>query len=86
MKHLVVFTLLALPQATLACATCSGPADAPQSHGMNAAILTLFCVLGVVGLTILGFAGAVAWRIAAHQASEPAQTVHQAQPLAVAES
>jgi heme/copper-type cytochrome/quinol oxidase subunit 2 len=39
---------LALPQAVLACATCYGAADAPQTAGMNNAILTLIAVVGVV--------------------------------------
>lgn len=86
MKHLVLFFMLAASQAALACATCSGPADAPQSQGMNAAILTLFCVLGVVGLTVLGFAGAVAWRVAQHHAREITQSSLPTQPLAGVES
>lgn len=86
MKHLVLFFMLAASQAALACATCSGPADAPQSQGMNAAILTLFCVLGAVGLTVLGFVGAVAWRVAQHHASELAEAALPTQPLAGVES
>lgn len=86
MKYLALFSMLAVSQAALACATCSGPADAPQSHGMNAAILTLFCVLGFVGLTFLGFASAVAWRIAKYQAGELLQAAPQPPPLAGLES
>ena len=74
MRYLVVFFLLAAPRAAMACATCSGPADAPQSQGMNAAILTLFCVLGAVGLTLFAFVGAVAWRVARYPAGELAPT------------
>lgn len=75
MRYLVLFSLLAASRTAMACATCSGPADAPQSQGMNAAILTLFCVLGAVGLTLFAFVGAVAWRVARHPAGEPAPTV-----------
>lgn len=39
---------LALPPAALACATCYGAADAPETQGMNNAILTLIAVVGVV--------------------------------------
>lgn len=45
---LLVAAWLALPQAVLACATCYGAADAPQTKGMNNAILTLILVVGVV--------------------------------------
>jgi len=45
---LLVAAWLALPQAVLACATCYGAADAPQTKGMNNAILTLIAVVGVV--------------------------------------
>lgn len=86
MKYLALLPLFAFSQAALACATCSGPADAPQSHGMNAAILTLFCVLGIVGFTFLAFAGAVAWRIAKHQAGELVHTALPSQPFAGVES
>ena len=82
MRYLVVFFLLAAPRAAMACATCSGPADAPQSQGMNAAILTLFCVLGAVGLTLFAFVGVVAWRVARHPAGELAPTALHPQGLA----
>ena len=74
-RYLASILILSLPQVAMACATCSGPADAPQSQGMNAAILTLFCVLGAVGLTLFAFVGAVAWRVARHPAGELAPTV-----------
>ncbi len=63
LKYLVVIGLALLAQGALACATCSGPADAPQTLGMNAAILTLFGVLCVVGLTIASFIGLIALRV-----------------------
>lgn len=40
-----------LPQAALACSTCYGAPDSPQTHGMNNAILTL---IGFVGLMYVG--------------------------------
>jgi hypothetical protein len=85
-KYLASFLILSLPQVALACATCSGPADAPQSQGMNAAILTLFCVLGAVAHIFFGFAGAIALRVARHHANEIAQDSHAPQPLAGVES
>lgn len=63
LKHLIVIGLAFFAQGALACATCSGPADAPQTLGMNAAILTLFGVLCVVGLTIAGFISLIALRV-----------------------
>lgn len=84
MKYLaLICTVLASPVA-LACATCSGPADAPQSQGMNAAILTLFCILGIVALTVTGFVAAIALRIARHQPEETAAATPppSSQPLA----
>jgi len=60
---------LLIAEGALACATCSGPADAPQSQGMNAGILTLFFVLLVVGATVIGFACAIARRIARFEAA-----------------
>ena len=86
MKYFLLSTILLASEAALACATCSGPADAPQSQGMNAAILTLFCVLGVVAIVFFSFAGAIALRVARHHANEPAQGDHLAQPLAGVES
>lgn len=73
MRCILLFTMLLTSQVALACATCSGPADAPQSQGMNAAILTLFCVLGGVAVVFLGFAGAIALRIARHNANQTEQ-------------
>ncbi len=55
----LICTVLASPLA-MACATCSGPADAAQSQGMNAAILTLFCIMGIVALTVIAFVTAIA--------------------------
>lgn len=86
MKYVLLSTLLLASEAVMACATCSGPADAPQSQGMNAAILTLFCVLGGVALIFFSFAGAVALRVARHHANEVAQGGHAPQPLAGVES
>ena len=45
--------LLAAVEPAGACAVCYGAADAPLTHGMNNAILTL---LGVVGLVQVSFA------------------------------
>ena len=47
----LAFAWFALPQAALACATCYGAPDSPQTHGMNNAILTL---IGFVGLMYVG--------------------------------
>ena len=68
LRYLAIAALLPLAEGALACATCSGPADAPQTHGMNAAILTLFGVLCVVGLTAALFVGIIARRIKEHDA------------------
>lgn len=86
MRYVLLSATMLASQAAMACATCSGPADAPQSQGMNAAILTLFCVLGVVALVFFGFAGAIALRVARHHANEVAQGNHATQPLADVES
>ena len=48
---LLAVAWLALPQAAVACATCYGAPDSPQTHGMNNAILTL---IGFVGLMYVG--------------------------------
>lgn len=82
MKYFALMcNVLASPLA-MACATCSGPADAPQSQGMNAAILTLFCILGIVALTVCSFIAAIAFRIARHQRAESDTTSIQPQTLA----
>lgn len=81
MKYVLLFVILLASQAALACATCSGPADAPQSQGMNAAILTLVCVLGVVAIVFFSFAAAIALRVARHHAKEIAQVSHAPQAL-----
>jgi hypothetical protein len=85
-KYAVFSVTLMTTQGALACATCSGPADAPQSQGMNAAILTLFCVLGMVAIVFFSFVGAIALRIARHHAHELAQGDHVPQPFAGVES
>lgn len=72
MKRLLLLSLLAAPQFARACATCSGPADAPQSQGMNAGILTLFFVLAIVGTLFFAFTAAIALRIARYDADENA--------------
>ncbi len=36
------------PSAAMACATCYGALDAPQTHSMNMAIFTLMGVVGTV--------------------------------------
>jgi len=77
----LICTVLASPLA-MACATCSGPADAPQSQGMNAAILTLFCIMGIVVLTVIAFVTAIALRIARHQPEEDSGVPLQPQTLA----
>ena len=86
MRYFLIFQILLLAQVASACATCSGPADAPQSQGMNAAILTLFCVLAAVALVFFGFAGAIALRVSRHHASEFEKNDLGTQPLAGAES
>lgn len=72
MKRLLLLSLLAAPQFARACATCSGPADAPQSQGMNAGILTLFFVLAIVGTLFFAFTAAIALRIARYDAGDEA--------------
>ncbi len=69
-KHIAIASLLLAAEGAMACATCSGPADAPQTLGMNAAILTLFGVLCVVSLTGAVFVGLVARRITRHRAEQ----------------
>ncbi len=77
----LICTVLASPLA-MACATCSGPADAPQSQGMNAAILTLFCIMGIVALTVIAFVTAIALRVARHRPDEDSGAPLQPQTLA----
>ena len=48
---LLLSSLVWFPSAAMACATCYGSIDTPQTHSMNMAIFTL---LGVVG-TVLSF-------------------------------
>lgn len=86
MRYILLFAMVLTSQIALACATCSGPADAPQSQGMNAAILTLFCVLGGVAVVFLGFAGAIALRIARHNAHQTEQRTVALPQLADSES
>lgn len=74
---IIAAMLLPAVERVYGCATCAGPADAPQTLGMNAAILTLFGVLIVVGAVTVTLVGAVAWRIAHHQ---PAPRTEQPAP------
>jgi len=48
---LLLSSLVWFPSAAMACATCYGASDAPQTHSMNMAIFTL---MGVVA-TVLSF-------------------------------
>lgn len=51
MRPLTVLLLIGLvwyPRAAMACATCYGTADAPQTHAMNAAIFSLLGVIAAV--------------------------------------
>ena len=51
MRRFLLFLLIGLvcaPQTALACATCFGAADAPQTKAMNMAILSLLGVIGTV--------------------------------------
>ncbi len=41
-------SLVWFPRAAMACATCYGAADAPQTHAMNAAIFTLMGVIATM--------------------------------------
>ena len=50
---LLLSSLVWFPRAAMACATCYGAADAPQTHAMNAAI---FSLLGVVTTMLSLFA------------------------------
>ncbi|GMW00834.1 MAG: hypothetical protein AMXMBFR84_19710 [Candidatus Hydrogenedentota bacterium] len=56
------FALFTSP-AAMACATCFGEADAPQTKGMSLAILTLLGCTGAVLTGAVGFVGSIAWRI-----------------------
>lgn len=65
-----LFVLLANASNTLACATCYGQSDSDLARGMNAGILVL---LGVTGLVLVGVASFFVFLIrrnAAH-AAEP---------------
>jgi hypothetical protein len=86
-RCLAAFSSLALSGTAMACATCSGPADAAQTQGMNAAILTLFGVLCVLGLSAAGFVGVIARRIARHEKTVSMTTEASTMPpLAIRES
>ncbi len=50
---LLLSSLVWFPRAAMACATCYGAADAPQTHSMNMAI---FSLLGVVATVLCLFA------------------------------
>lgn len=82
LKYVTVIGLSLLTQGALACATCSGPADAPQTLGMNAAILTLFGVMCVVGLTIASFIGLIALRVKRQNKAEALEQDRGSGPLA----
>ena len=45
---LLLSSLVWFPSAAMACATCYGALDAPQTHSMNMAIFTLMGVVGTV--------------------------------------
>ena len=45
---LLLFGLVCVPRTAMACATCFGAADAPQTMAMNMAILTLMGAIGTV--------------------------------------
>ncbi len=84
MKYLTAIGFAFLAQGALACATCSGPADAPQTLGMNAAILTLFGVFCVVGLTIASFIGLIALRVMRQNRADAPEQVRGSESLAPA--
>jgi len=86
LRYAACAALLLAAETARACATCSGPADAPQTLGMNAAIFTLFGVLCVVGLTVAIFVALIARRIARHGALPPRSTMHPGHALAIPES
>jgi len=73
LRTIFLAAALAAAECARACATCSGPADDPQSIGLNAAILTLLGVSLAVFVTALGFIGVMAWRMARHEASAAAE-------------
>ena len=50
---LLISSLVWFPRAAMACATCYGAPDSPQTHSMNAAI---FSLLGVVATVLSLFA------------------------------
>ena len=86
LRFLTLAVFLLSVEGVLACATCSGPADAPQTLGMNAAILTLFGVFCVVGVTMLVFTGLIARRIARHGSDLQPVKISATATLAIPES
>ena len=86
LKSFILMMFITVADSVLACATCMGPAEAPQTQGMNAAILTLFGVLCVVGLTVATFIGAIAWRVAHHPLEAGEETTPALTALATLES
>ena len=56
-KLCVIFLmgLVLLPRVAVACATCFGAADAPQTKALNMAIFFLLGVFGVVAIGVLSF-------------------------------
>ncbi|MBI1318866.1 MAG: hypothetical protein GC168_07940 [Candidatus Hydrogenedens sp.] len=66
--------LYLLHHAALACTACMGAADDAQTNGMNAAILFLLGVTGVVLSLLAGGAGFIVWR-AARQAPADAEAM-----------
>ena len=79
MRALAIVFLVCFSRTALACSTCFGDPDAPQTHAMNMAILFM---LGVVG-TLLGLFAAffVHLRIRAKHGANGAHASHYAGPL-----
>jgi len=76
MKFTVLSLLCILAPAAWGCATCFGDADSAQTQGMNAGIITLLAVTGIV-LGSMGFVtGAILLRMRRMNA-EPAVEVYE---------
>ena len=69
----LALALLALlpAQDTFACAACYGKSDSPMAWGMNAGIMTLLVVIGVVLSGIAGFFVYIVKRSAKFPDSDP---------------
>ncbi len=53
-KKWIILPVLMMSNMVWACATCFGAPDAPETHGMNGAIITLLVVTGGVLSGVVG--------------------------------